>query len=570
MADDPLLDLVLAPPQAPAGAPSADALLEQVLAPPPPPGVGERLLMGVTDPVQGGAQMLAHALPGGVVGAVNDATAWVNRQPVIGPVTRALGMVPATPQQLDQQTQRREADYQARRQAAGQTGTDWARMGGNVAGTLPLALAAPAGTLTRAALGGAMTGAASGALSPVTEGDFAQQKAQQVLSGGAVGAVTGPVGHALGRLVAPRPDPAVRTLREAGVDLTPGQAAGGALQALEDKATSIPIAGDIIRHAQRRSLESFNRAVANRVLEPLGETLPRNAPVGRELVQQVEDRISRAYAEAASRARPFGPDAQFAADIQQQAQRFLTPQARQTFVATLRDRVVSRLGQGPIDAATFKTVDSELGAMARPFLRAASPAEREIGQAVQGVQRVFRDLLARQNPQAAPLMRQADTAFARFVRMQGAAGAQGATEGVFSPAQFSAAVRGGDHTVRRGGYAAGRALMQDLSDAGRSVLPSKVPDSGTPGRLMGAATLLGGAGATGMLPHLGALSGVTGAVYSPLGRYLASGLLAGARPASVRAAGDLIARSGGAVALPMGGALMPLLPTLPQPPDQAR
>lgn len=562
MAEKPsLLDRVMEPPpqasEAPAG---GDALLEQVLAPPPPPTFGERLMQGITDPLYGGAQAMSHAFPG------------FAQSGLVRGLGNLLGMgEPNTPQQMDAKVARREADYQARRRGGGATGIDWVRMGGNVAGTLPLAVAGPAGSLPRAVAGGAMTGAISGALTPVTEGDFAEEKGKQVVFGTATGGLGGAAGHVLGRLLAPRPDPAVRTLREAGVDLTPGQAAGGIVKAMEDRATSIPIAGDIIRGAQRQSIESFNRAVANRVLEPLDETLPSNFPVGRDLVQEVEQRITDAYARAASKARPFGPDAQFAADIQREAQRFLTPSARQTFIRTLRDKVVSRLGQGPIDGETFKTVDSELGAMARPYLSAASPAERELGQAVQGVQKVLRDLIARQNPQAAPLFRRADAAFARFVRLQRAAGAQGSTGGVFSPQQFSNAVRASDNSVRKGAFARGDALMQDLSDAGRAVLPNSIPNSGTPERLMAAGTMLGGAGAAGMLPHLGVLSGVTGAVYSPLGRYLTTGLLAGARPAPIDAAGALLARSGGAVALPATGLLTPmLLPPIPKPPDEAR
>lgn len=581
MADDNLLKMLdarlaapaAAPAPAPAPEPAADPImqgLDALLAErsaPAGPSLGERALMGATDPLYGGAQAMAHAFPGfaesGLVRRMGD----------------MLGMgEPNTPAMMDAKVRQREAEYQAQRQAGGQTGPDWARMGGGVAATVPLALATPAGGgLLGSVLGGAATGAAAGALSPVTESeDFGRAKLGQVLAGGATGAVTGPIAHMIGRAIAPKPSEAVRTLNRAGVDMTPGQVMGGAAQRMEDAATSIPLAGDMIARAQRRSLESFNRATANRVLEPLGETVDRAAPVGRELVAAVESRIGRAYDQALAKARPFGPDQQFATDVAAAGQRFLTPQARQTFIATMRDRVVSRLGQGPIDGATFKAVDSELGAMARPYMSAASPSEREIGQAVMAVRDVLRDLMGRQNPQAAAPLRAADAAFARFVRMQGAAGMQGATEGVFSPAQLSAAVRSADRTVRHGAFARGDALMQELSDAGKAVLPSKVPDSGTARRLLTSGGILGGAGYYSGHPWItagaaGLTAAGTAAAYSPWARMAARGLLA--REVSRREGllGDLVARSGGVAAAPLGALLLsPPEQMLPARPDHRR
>jgi hypothetical protein len=54
-------------------------------------------------------------------------------------------------------------------------------------------------------------------------------------------------------------------------------------------------------------------------------------------------------------------------------------------------------------------------------------------------------------------------------------------------------VREMDPTLRKGAYARGDALMQDLADAGKSVLGNKVPDSGTTFRsfAMAAPTLAG-------------------------------------------------------------------------------
>jgi hypothetical protein len=101
------------------------------------------------------------------------------------------------------------------------------------------------------------------------------------------------------------------------------------------------------------------------------------------------------------------------------------------------------------------------------------------------------DLVQRSNPKFATRLKAINTGYANYVRVRRAASSAGAVDGVFTPAQLSAGVRGSDTSVGKGAYARGDALMQDLSDAGKSVLPSKIPDSGTPERLLWALGSLG-------------------------------------------------------------------------------
>ena len=119
----------------------------------------------------------------------------------------------------------------------------------------------------------------------------------------------------------------------------------------------------------------------------------------------------------------------------------------------------------------------------------------------------LRSLLSQQNPQHAKALDAANEAWANFTRVQGAAGMQGAKEGIFTPAQLSSAVRGQDRSLRHGAFAKGEALMQDLSDSGQKVLNSTVPDSGTPYRA--ALGLAAGGGLAAVNPA--ALAGTIGA-----------------------------------------------------------
>lgn len=526
----------------------------------------DRFLTGAGDAIHGGAQFLVNALPDVGVDAVNDATRWVNQQPVIGPITRAIGMTPATREQVNQGVQQREADYQeSRRQGgAGPEDTDWYRMGGQIASAVPLAVAAPAGaTLLRAGASGAAQGAVMGAAQPVTGpgGSYWDEKGAQVGLGAVTGGVGGAAGHALGGLFRGSQNvaPNVRALHDAGVEMTPGQIAGGYARRVEDAVGSVPVMGAQVRSAQRNSIESFNRATANRVLAPLGQHVDASAPVGRDLIADVSQRVSQAYDDALSRVTAFGPDAQFAQDIAAVGQQFLTPQSQQTFARLLGDRVVSRLQRGAIDGNTFKTMDAELGQIARTYSGSAIAADREIAHAVSSTQRAMRDLAARTNPQAAPAIRAADEAYANLVRMEGAAASQGATEGVFSPAQLSRAVQRGDHSPRDRAFARGDARMQDLSDAARSVLPQTVPDSGTPERMMLAGLLGGNAGAAAMGVTnplaAGVMAAGAGAYTNPIQRMYQAALLQ-QRPAWATAAGTAIAPTGAGISVPLAGMLL--------------
>ena len=532
-----------------------------------PPGAGERFAMGAGDIARGIEQIGARAIERGRGG-------WLNRllrsSPEVAANMDAAAQVvpPPTAAGTDARIQQREAEYQARR--GPDAGIDWMRMGGNAAVSLPVALMTPAGAgLGGAIASGALQGAALSGLQPVTAGDFAETKRAQLETGAMFGAAGGAAGNMLGRALSPRPAPGARALSDAGVELTPGQMIGGAAQRIEDRLTSVPVVGDTIRTAQRRGVESLNRATASRVLREIGEEVPDNMPVGREMVEHVAQRTGRAYDDAISRVRPFGPDQQFAQDMAAAARQFVTPARRQAFMQFLRENVVSRMRGGQIDGDTFKQVDSVLGQLVRSARSTTNLADREVGEMAQVIQRGLRDLAARTNPQAAPAIRAADAAYAANVRLQAAAGGVGARDGVFSGPQFAAAVRANDPSLRHNAYARGNALLQDISDPAASVLPSTVPNSGTPERMMLAA-LLGGAGnAAGFVSWPALAAGAAGAAsYTRPATQILQAILMRNPSMAARLSGNALARSGGALTAPLAAAL--LAPSPPQRLDQRR
>ena len=503
---------------------------------------GSRFLRGMTDPIDAGAQLLTHALPEGLVNAVNSGAQFVNDLPGIGPLTKALGMTPATSGGLDKRIREGEQEYQAARQAtapatlsslvSGQRnpGFDLARAFGNVATGFAVPGGNAAGMGARI-LQGAGAGAASGALQPVVEDqdNFWSEKGKQTLVGGATGAAVAPIVGALARVIRPNTSKAARTLLDEGVTPTPGQILGGAYRTTEDKITSLPLIGDAITSARKKSLDELNRAVYQRALTPIGQKAD-DLPVGREGVARVHQQLQDAYNTLLPNLsfKADQPFTQAVATVRGMVRR-LPQQIKGELEDIYRDKVVSRMTpQGLMNGRSFKDAESDLGQEIRRLSKDPNRHAQQLKDAVIELRDQMRQALTRSNPAHAAELQAINQGYSNFARIRDAGAALGDKSGGFTPADLLGAVRRNDHSVGKGQFATGRAQMQDLADAAVATLPGKYPDSGTTGRVLlgGMATgALGGAGYFGnpLIP----IAAAAGALpYMPGGRQLAAALLA--------------------------------------------
>jgi hypothetical protein len=511
----------------------------------PPMSRMEKFLTGAADPIHGGAQLLTKMLPDSVVNAGNSVNNWLADK---------TGMVARLPEGgVDQQVREREAQYQQQRAAAGESGFDGYRTIGNVASPANLALAAripAAASFGGRIAAGAAGGAATSALNPVTEGDFLPEKAKQMAAGAAFGAAVPAATGALSRVISPNAstNPQLQLLRQEGVRPTIGQSLGGRWNAAEEKLTSVPLVGDMIANGRRSAAEDLNRAAYNRALAPIGQELPRGA-MGRDAVNATEEAISAGY----NRLLPnltFQADQQFTGNLsalrQQVATGAMDPRSAQAFDRILRNDVLAKFGgQSAMTGETFKRVEADLGQHIRRLGTSTDADQRLVGDALQTVQAEMRDALTRSNPAQAQELTLLNRAWANFKRPQRAAAGLGAEDGIFSPAQLQSAVKALDRSKDKGRFARGDALMQDLSEAGKTVLGDKVPDSGTAGRSLLA--LLSLADPTSISTGL---IGAGTAAYLPGVRGLLSNSVA-ARPQSAQAAANAL-RQTSPLLVPLG------------------
>lgn len=524
---------------------------------------GDSLFKGLLDPINAGAQMATHYLPQGLIDAVNKGTGYVNDLPYIGPLTKSLGMTPSNSQQIDQNIQNSEKSYQDSRAASGEGGADFARMGGNLLSGIPMSLAGPSGlaSLSARLMAGAAGGAASGSLTPVTDGgaDFNSEKIKQAALGAGFGAAMAPIGGALARFISPKTDASVKSLLDQGITPTPGQILGGGYASAENKLTSVPIVGDLIKNAQRRTVEDFNRAAYDRALGPLGLSAKDVAPkAGYEGVANVKSALGDAYDSLLPKLN-FKADKQFGDELNNLSGMVsngnVPPEISRQFDSILKNEVISRLSKaGTMDGQSFKELESRLSPMVKTFAGSQNPNDKILGGAIGEVLSSARSALARSNPEASKTLQDINQGYANYARIRQAAGSTGAanSEGVFTPSQLSAAVRAGDKSAGKGNFATGQAYMQDLSNAGKQVI-TNYPDSGTVGRALMANATNAAVGAY-FNPIAAAGAGIAGtavaAPYTAFGQKLAAALLA-KRPAGSEKVADAV-RAGSPI---LGGAL---------------
>lgn len=499
----------------------------------------DRFAMGAMDPVVGASQLIEHVLPEGANKAMRSASNFI-----LGKLGKTERLPDAG---IDGMVRDRESAYQA---ARGETGLDGWRLTGNVLSPANLVAASkiPAAASLVGRMGvGAAAGAGTGALAPVTEGDFATEKAKQMAAGAAGGAAFPALTSGLARVVMPKAaaNPNLKLLKDAGVRPTIGQTLGGRWNTVEEKLQSVPILGDAISKARGQAMNQFNSAAINRATGKIGQKVDK---IGQDGVHEAGTKVGAAYDDALSSFGGIQLDDQFAqeaAQLQTMAGN-LTPDMQKLFDKTYRDVLVGRLSpNGTLLPETFKKVDSELGHIGSQYGKSVVASEKEAGAAIKQLRVILREQAMRTNPDAAGKLKAADSAYANLVRIEGAAKAAHNNEGVFTPAQLNMAIRTADDSVRKRSVSRGTALMQDLGNAGQTVLGNRVPNSGTTDR----ALMAGGAGLliNPMIPA-GLLGGAS--LYtSPLQRLLTGAV--SARPQSAQAVANAL-KKGAPMTYPLG------------------
>lgn len=368
------------------------------------------------------------------------------------------------------------------------------------AAVLPAAAQFLAPTVGAAVSGGAVAGATT----PVASGESRADVAQ---SGAMFGAVGDAAARGLARVVQPLTQSSnVKKMLAEGIVPTPGQAAGANsfLGKIEQRLQSIPLVGDLITGGRNRATQEFNEAALNRAL-PAGSD--RLKGVGREALQKVDEVLSQGYDDVLSSIKTVSKPQNFDSVVKQvvtDPDISLTKPA-QTKVLNMIRMQFSRPGidaqTGAMSGELAKRIDSTLGRLVKDNLSSASADDRAAGFALRKIQESWRGAIRAAAPDAetGAKLDALNKAYANFVRVERAAGSVGAKDGVFSASQLQSAVKALDRSPRKGDFAQGAALMQDLTDPAVNTLAQTVPNSGTVDRALNTAMFGGGAAAAGAI-----------------------------------------------------------------------
>lgn len=434
-------------------------------AKPPAGSITSGLLMGMKDPISGGAQLLEKVLPEGVVRRVNQLNQFLAEKGLVAPLPQGG---------VSQMVKEEEAAYQQARKAEGEDGFDFSRLAGNILSPVNLAAGYRAASLAgaRPVAAAAAAGASQAALTPVlTEEDFAAEKVKQTLLGGAVGAGGQKVTTAVSKAFNPLASKAEQTMRELGVKLTPGQTLGGQFNTIEEIAANLPLVGKYVSGARERSLFSFNAGVINKALAKVDDKLPDQV-IGRDAVQYAKQVVDSKYDEVLKdltfRFDPGVYNRTLAvlkkANLPKAEQRVQIDDEVKKLVASYFQ------GKGTIDGPAYKTMESDLYKRAKTYLASNTTSDKDIGEALMDVLGVLKDSLKAQNKNAAKQLSKVNDAYADISVMRTAAANTAAVNGVFSPKQYAQAVRMKDKSLNKARFGEGLARGQETADAAVEVM----------------------------------------------------------------------------------------------------
>jgi len=500
------------------------------------------LLMGIKDPISGAAQLLPKGLE-----FISSAGGLAPN-----PVSQFFG---SEAERVRAMNAAEEAAYQQQRQSQGETGFDISRTVGNVVSPANIVAGARAAQGARALGAGigtqvAVSGATQGAMQPVNEPTgFAEEKATQI----GLGAVAGKVGEAAvsatGKVLNPLTSKAEQTMRDLGITPTPGQTLGGVYKKAEDFAQNLPLIGGQIRNAREKVLFDFNKGVINKALDKVGDKLPENV-VGRDAVAYAAEQVSKKYDEVLGKMN-FNLDFKTTSGILDALNKANLPSAAQREEATsvLNNVALNKFSGKTLTGAEYKSIESDLAKEVVKYKNSQSASDRNIGDALDGVLKNFKTELYQQNQRYTPQLRRVDSSYGDLKVMEKAAANTGAENGVFTPKQYSLAVKQSDITRQKSAFAKGTARGQELSEAALKTIGQDA-NSTLEGRL--AIGSLGGIAALSKpIVSIPAIAGAS-ALYSPMGIRAADVALR-QRPELVRGMGQTISEYSGL----LGGGITP-------------
>lgn len=324
--------------------------------------------------------------------------------------------------------------------------------------------------------------------------------------GAGAGMLSGMAGRqavrAAGSLAQGVTNPAVQYLRGQGVPLTAGQALGGTAKTIEDQLTGYPLVGGIVKARRDEGLTGFNRAMFNQAADGSGVPITN---IGERGAEQLDQAVNAAYAPLDNVHMTADPQMmQGLAAAGQRAQGI--PGRGDDFNFIMQDRV-----QPNFDPQTGATTGRNVQDMIRGLRQQANSQPvgamhpEAFATSLGDAEEAITGMVQRQAPEAMDALNTGNRVYrnSRIVdeAVKAARNQRGPDgDALVMPSQLNtASVSGTNKFGGRDAAATTDRPFYDLATNGQEVMPSKVGDSGTAGRLaLGSALTLAAGGGAGV------------------------------------------------------------------------
>jgi hypothetical protein len=378
----------------------------------------------------------------GVIGNPLNAT--------VNTIGKALGYNPGL-QDVDTLLKNKIDQYTPQPQGALETGVN------NVASQLANPLNAMAGPI--AAGGGVARGALAGAvgagMQPLHANDTVGGYLGSMAGGAATGGALGGAGKVIGGATLA---PAQQALVDAGVNLTPGQALGGAAKSFEDIMGKVPVAGPAINSAKNAAIDNVNRVLYQNALAPIGAKLPDASvvPTGSQGVDYVRKAIGNVYQQIEPQVK-FSADTDFINEMNSIRKGLAqnAPASLPQFNAIVDNQLSSKLkpNNGVMDGAQWGDTRSTISDISRrQRLGVPTPDNLALADSLDDLNGAINQQVFKSSPpNVQPALQGANKAWANFKQIESAAGMKAAADNgnIFTPDQFTGAVRKGSTASQR-------------------------------------------------------------------------------------------------------------------------
>lgn len=280
----------------------------------------------------------------------------------------------------------------------------------------------------------------------------------------------------------------VRTLREAGIPITPGQELGNpAAQVTESVMRYLPTSAPTVARVEDQQMRAFTR----NIMKQAGIESDIATP---EVLNKARQDFGKRYDALEAKTQMKG-DGDLFNDLLQIEQNYVVgfpDQIKPTYKARVDEVLKYAAGEKVADGKTYHRLQSQLSEEIARANRSTEPWAAYYGEAMSGLQNALAKAMERSAPEGLrdqwkDLNRQY-AIFSRIEDTMGRAGQEKLNTGFIPPQQIGAVERGRNQRQ----WAEGGNPFTDFVRAGAAVLPDPVPNSGTAQRSFVQDLLTGG------------------------------------------------------------------------------